>query len=90
MQETLWGFIKEHYIFPSEQEKIGKNADYVQRGLSPLNQFGYITPNEWDTFVQQHTTPQVVALSNKMKELNAKNKFRHKIGPEGYKAAMPK
>jgi hypothetical protein len=25
MQETLWGFIKEHYIFPSEQEKIGKN-----------------------------------------------------------------
>jgi hypothetical protein len=26
MQETLWGFIKKHYIFPSEQEKIGKNA----------------------------------------------------------------
>jgi hypothetical protein len=26
MQETLWGFIKEHYVFPSEQEKIGKNA----------------------------------------------------------------
>jgi hypothetical protein len=25
MQETLWGFIKEHYIFPSEEEKIGKN-----------------------------------------------------------------
>jgi hypothetical protein len=108
MQETLWGFIKEHYIFPSEQEKISKNAMmkiisnalwrfrhtlnkyYVQRSLSPLNQFGYITPNEWDTFVQQHTTPQVVALSNKMKELNAKNKFRHKLGPGGYKAAMPK
>jgi hypothetical protein len=26
MQETLWGFIKEHYIFPSEQERIDKNA----------------------------------------------------------------
>jgi hypothetical protein len=25
-----------------------------------------------------------------MKELNTKNKFRHKLGPEGYKAAMPK
>jgi hypothetical protein len=25
-----------------------------------------------------------------MKELNAKNKFRHKLGPGGYKAAMPK
>jgi hypothetical protein len=69
MQETLWGFIKEHYIFPSKQEKIGKNAMlktisnalqmlrhalnkyYVQRGLSPLNQFWYIMPNEWDTFI---------------------------------------
>jgi hypothetical protein len=108
MQEILCGFIKEHYIFPSEQEKIGKNAmmrtisnalrrfryalnkNYVQRGLSPVDLFGYIMPNEWDTFVQQHTTPQVVALSNKMKELNAKNKFRHKPGPVGYKAAMPK
>jgi hypothetical protein len=98
MQETLWGFIKEHYVFPSEQEKIGKNAMpkaisntlqrirhalnkyYVQRGLSPLNRFGYIMPNEWGTFVQQHTTPKVIALSNKMKELNVKNKFRHKLG----------
>jgi hypothetical protein len=25
-----------------------------------------------------------------MKELNAKNKFRHKLGPGVYKAAMPK
>jgi hypothetical protein len=25
-----------------------------------------------------------------MKELNAKNKFRHKLGPGGYKAAMTK
>jgi hypothetical protein len=66
------------------------NKYYVQRGLSPLNRFGYIMPNEWDTFVQQHTTPQAVALSNKMKELNVKNKFRHKLGPRGYKAAMPK
>jgi hypothetical protein len=27
------------------------NKYYVQRGLSLLNQFGYITPNEWDTFI---------------------------------------
>jgi hypothetical protein len=25
-----------------------------------------------------------------MKELNVKNKFRHKLGPGGYKATMPK
>jgi hypothetical protein len=62
----------------------------VQRGQPLLNQFGYITPNEWGTFIQQHTTPEAIALSNKMKELNTKNKFRHKLGPRGYKAAMPK
>jgi hypothetical protein len=70
--------------------KHALNKYYVQRGLSPLNQFGYITPNEWDTFVQQHTTTQAVALSNQMKELNTKNKFRHKLEPGGYKATMPK
>jgi hypothetical protein len=108
MQETLWRYIKEHYILPFEKEKIGKNAMmktisnalqrfrhalnkyYVQRGLSPQNQIRYITPNEWDTFVQQHTTPQAVTHSNKMKELNVKNKFRQKIGPGGYKASLPK
>jgi hypothetical protein len=65
LQEILWGFIKEHYIFPFEQIFFGKNATmktisnalrrfrhalnkyYVQRGLSPLNRFGYIMPNEW-------------------------------------------
>jgi hypothetical protein len=51
------------------------NKYYVQRGLSLLNWFGYIMPKEWDTFIQQHTTPQAVALSNKMKEVNTKNKF---------------
>jgi hypothetical protein len=66
------------------------NKYYVQRGLSPLNRFGYIMSNEWDTFVQQHTTPETIALSNKMKEMDAKNKFRHKLGPGGYRAAMPK
>jgi hypothetical protein len=25
-----------------------------------------------------------------MKELNAKNKFKHKLGPGGYRATMPK
>jgi hypothetical protein len=58
--------------------------------MSPLNQFGYIMPNEWDTFVQQHTTPEAIDLSNKMKELNAKNKFRHELEPRGYKDTMQK
>jgi hypothetical protein len=73
MQETLCGFIKEHYIFPSEQEKIGKNTmmktisnalwRFKHAGLSPLNRFGYITPNEWDTVVQKYTTPEAIGLN---------------------------
>jgi hypothetical protein len=46
-------------------------------------------PNKWDTLVQQHITPEAIALNNKMKELNKKNKFSHKLGPGGYKATIP-
>jgi hypothetical protein len=55
-----------------------------------LNRFGFIAPNEWNIFQQQHTSPEAIALSNKMKELNKKNKFTHRLGPSGYKAAMSK
>jgi hypothetical protein len=46
-------------------------------------------PNEWNTFIQQHTTPSIIALNNRMKELNKKTKSRHKLGHDGYKVAMP-
>jgi hypothetical protein len=63
----------------------------VHTGLSPLNRFGYNTPNEWNTFVLHHTIAEAIALSNKMKELNKNNKLRHKLGPwgGGYKATIP-
>jgi hypothetical protein len=54
-----------------------------------LNRFGFITPNEWNTFQQLHTTPEAIALNNRMKELIPKNKFKHKLGLGGYKAAIP-
>jgi hypothetical protein len=65
------------------------NKFYIQLGVSLLNQFGFITPNEWKTFQQLHTTLEVIALSNRMKELIQKNKFKHKLGPGGYKATIP-
>jgi hypothetical protein len=40
------------------------NMYYVQRGLSLQNRFGYITPDEWNIFVQQHSTPEAIALRN--------------------------
>jgi hypothetical protein len=59
------------------------NKFYVQPGVSPLNQFEFITTNEWNTFQQLHTTPEAIALNNIMKELIWKNKFKHKLGPSG-------
>jgi hypothetical protein len=65
------------------------NKFYVQPGVSPFNQFGFITPNEWKTFQQLHTTPEAMTRSNRMKELIWKNKFSHRLRPGGYKAEIP-
>jgi hypothetical protein len=82
--------IKAHYVFPSEHGKratiptIGRalqrfidalNKFYVQPGVSPFNWFGFITPNEWNTFQQLLTTLEAMEHSNRMKELIQKNKF---------------
>jgi hypothetical protein len=45
------------------------NKFYVQPGVSPFNRFGFITPNEWNTFKELHTTTKSMARSNRMKEL---------------------
>jgi hypothetical protein len=65
------------------------NKFYVQPAISPLDQFGFITPNESNTLQQLHTTPEAITLNNRTKELIWKNKFKHKLGLDGYKAAIP-
>jgi hypothetical protein len=65
------------------------NKFYVQPGVSPFNRFGFITPNEWKTIKELHTTPEAMTPSNRMKELIWKNKFKHRLGPGGYKAIIP-
>jgi hypothetical protein len=65
------------------------NKFYVQPSVSPFNQFGFITPNEWNTFKELHTTTESMVRSNRMKELIRKNKFKHRLGPGEYKAAIP-
>jgi hypothetical protein len=64
------------------------NKFYVQPGVSPFNWFGFIAQNEWNTFKELHTTPEAMARSNRMKELIQKNKFKHRLVPGGYKAAI--
>jgi hypothetical protein len=65
------------------------NKFYVQPDVSPFNRVGFITINERNTFQQPHTTPEATAHINRMKELIQKNKFKHRLGPDGYKAAIP-
>jgi hypothetical protein len=65
------------------------NKFYIQPDVSPFNQFGFITPNIGNTFKEMHTTPEAIAHGNKMKEPIQKNKFKHRLGPGGYKAAIP-
>jgi hypothetical protein len=72
-----------------QRSRHALNKFYVQFGVSPFNQYGFITPNEWNTFQQLHTTPEAMVHSNRMKELIRKNKFKHSVGPGGYKAAIP-
>jgi hypothetical protein len=62
---------------------------YVQLAVSLFYRFGFITPNEWNTFQKLHTTPEAMACNNRMKEIIWKNKFKHRLGPGGYKAAIP-
>jgi uncharacterized protein (UPF0212 family) len=65
------------------------NKFYVELGVSPFNQFEFITPNKWKTFKELHITPEAMARSNRMKELIWKNKFKHRLGSSGYKDAIP-
>jgi hypothetical protein len=65
------------------------NKFYVQPDVSSFNQFGFITPNEWNTFKELCTTPEAMSCSNRMIELIRKNKFKRRLGPGGYKATIP-
>jgi hypothetical protein len=44
--------------------KHALNKLYVRLRVSPFNRFGFITPNEWNTFKELHTTPEAMACNN--------------------------
>ena len=66
------------------------NCNYVKKGRLPFDKYGNIPPSDWDTFVQQKTTPEALALSEKMTELNKKNLYPVHLGPGGYRAKVEK
>jgi hypothetical protein len=64
--------------------KSDLNKNYIQKGLTPFNEWGHITPSQWVDLVAQKTTPATFALSARNTKLAKKNKHHHHLGPGGY------
>ena len=45
------------------------NKKYIQKRLTPFNEFGNITPSQWEELVAQKTLPEVLELSAHNTEL---------------------
>ena len=60
------------------------NTKYIQKGLTPFNEFGKITSSQWDELVAQKTSPKALELSARNIELAKRNKHHHHLGPGGY------
>ena len=62
------------------------NKKYIQNGLTPFNEFGNITPSQWEELVAQKTSSEALELSACNTELAKRNKHHHHLGPGGYYA----
>jgi hypothetical protein len=62
------------------------NKKYIQKGLTPFNEFGNITPSQWGELVAQKTSPEALELSARNTELAKRNKHHHHLGSGGYYA----
>ena len=62
------------------------NKKYIQKGLTPFNEFGKITLSQWEELVAEKTSPEALALSAHNREQAKKNKHPPRLGPGGYHA----
>ena len=62
------------------------NKKYIQKGLTPFNEFDNITPNQWEELVALKTSPEALELSVRNTKLAKRNKHHHHLGPDGYYA----
>nr|BAX25092.1 hydroxyproline-rich glycoprotein -like [Oryza australiensis] len=57
------------------QWKSDLNTNYVQKNKSPFEDYGGITPTEWDRIVAKMTSPEALARRKKMSDLAKRNKY---------------
>ena len=62
------------------------NTKYIQKGLTPFNEFGKITPSQSEELVAQKTSPEALELNARNTELAKRNKHHLHLGPGGYYA----
>nr|TKV93837.1 hypothetical protein SEVIR_9G255400v2 [Setaria viridis] len=59
------------------------NDKYVKKGLTPFNEYGSITPAQWDEFVRQKISPKALALIQRNRELALSNIHKVHFEPGG-------
>ncbi|XP_056697399.1 uncharacterized protein [Spinacia oleracea] len=65
----------------NDGEKEGEKAPPIKL---PFDIWKHITPEEWEAFVAQKTTPDAVAKRQKCSNYAKKKKHTHRLGPETY------
>src|SRR6266542_5273469 len=69
--------------------KSDLNMDYVQKGRSPFEKYGMITPDDWNALVEKKSTEAAKLLSKQRSELANKNVHPHTMGSSGYAEKIP-
>ncbi|GJN37101.1 hypothetical protein PR202_gb26025 [Eleusine coracana subsp. coracana] len=79
--------VHSQHIFRDYKSKL--NCQYVKKNQTPFDKHGNISQQEWDEFVEQKTSSASKELSEKMVELNKRNKFKAWLDPGRYKKKIP-
>ncbi|KAK3155200.1 hypothetical protein QOZ80_2BG0200150 [Eleusine coracana subsp. coracana] len=76
-----------NHIFQDYKSKL--NCQYVKKNRTLFDKHGNISQQEWDEFVEQKTSSASKELSEKMVELNKRDKFKARLGSGRYKKKIP-
>jgi ssDNA-specific exonuclease RecJ len=68
--------------------KRNLNKDYVQKGLTPFKDLGFITPDDWTTLVNQRTPKKALEVSKNFEALSKQRKCHPNLGLGSYKAKI--
>jgi hypothetical protein len=60
------------------------NKKYIQKGLTPIHEYGKVTLSQWAELVAKKTSPKALALSTCNSEQAKKNQHHPCLGPGGY------